>query len=161
MSPPRLLFVCTANMNRSPTAGAWASKLFADRFVTVDVRSAGTHAYNGGLASANATQAMLPLGFDLRTHRTSAVTPELLAWADHVVVMEPMHRDRLLALAPAVADKIIQMWEFVDGGGDHVVDPQGHEYAEFERSAAEIGEATAKLVEHVLAARRARRRDRQ
>ncbi len=158
MIPPRLLFVCTANMNRSPTAAAWALKLFADRFVGAEIRSAGTHAHDGGLASASATQAMLALGFDLRTHRTRLLTAEAITWADSVVVMEPMHRDKVLGLAPDAAHKIVAMWEFVEDGGDHVRDPQGRAYAEFERSAVEIGTATQKLVAHVLAERRARRR---
>lgn len=158
MIPPRVLFVCTANMNRSPTAAAWANKLFAERFVTAQIRSAGTHAWDGGPASANATQAMAELDFDLRTHRSQPIRAELLDWADHVVVMEPMHRDVILESAPEYADKILPMWDFIEDGGDHVVDPQGHEYEAFRRSAAEIGEATAKLVVHILAERRARRR---
>lgn len=158
MSPPRVLFVCTANMNRSPTAATWAAKAFTDRFVSAQIQSAGTHAYDGGPASANATQAMLGLGFDMRQHRTRLINAELLAWAEYIVVMEPMHRDRILGVAPEVADRIVPMWEFVDGDGDHVLDPQGHEYAEFERSAAEIGVATQKLVAQILSERRARRR---
>ena len=160
MNPPRVLFVCTANMNRSPTAATWAGQAFTQRFVTAQIRSAGTHAWDGGPASANATQAMLELGFDMRSHRTQLVSAQLLAWADHVVVMEPMHRDKILEVAPDVADKIIPMWPYIDDQGDHVLDPQGHEYAAFQRSAGEIGEATAKLVEDLLAERRARRRAR-
>lgn len=160
MIPPRVLFVCTANMNRSPTAAAWAAELFTKRFVTAQIRSAGTHAWDGGPASANATQAMQELGFDLRSHRTRLISAEALGWADHVVVMEPMHRDRILEFAPEVESKIVPMWDFIEGTPEHVVDPQGHEYEAFQRSAAEIGQATAKLVDWILAERRARRRAR-
>jgi len=59
----KLLFVCTANQQRSPTA----ERLFKDdsRF---EVQSAGTHTIMG-----------------------HAVSDKLLEWADDVVVMEEMH----------------------------------------------------------------------
>lgn len=144
-------------MNRSPTSATWAEKWFTERFVSAEIRSAGTHAYDGREASAFATDAMRELGFDMRSHRTSRLAPEHLAWADHVVVMEPMHRDVALKLDPSAADKIIPMWAFVDGGGDEVDDPHGGALDAYRASAKELGEATQALVAHILAERRRRR----
>lgn len=65
--PRRLLFVCSQNRLRSPTA----ERVFADR-PGLDVRSAGTEG-----------DATVPL------------TAELVAWADIIAVMETSHRNRV------------------------------------------------------------------
>ena len=61
----RVLFICSQNRMRSPTAEAIFNKK-----PNISARSAGIHGY-----------ARRPL------------TPELLAWADIVFVMEKIHRD--------------------------------------------------------------------
>lgn len=65
--PRNILFICTQNRLRSPTA----EHVFADR-PGVETQSAG-------------------LGNDADT----PVAPELLAWADLIFVMEKAHRNRL------------------------------------------------------------------
>jgi len=64
---PRVLFVCTQNRLRSPTA----EQVFCDR-PGFEVASAGV-----------APDAEVP------------VSPELLQWADVIFVMEPAHRNKL------------------------------------------------------------------
>ena len=66
----RVLFICSQNRLRSPTA----ERLYAST-VTLKVRSAGV--YSG---------AETPL------------TAELIEWADVIFVMEQMHQDKLLKL---------------------------------------------------------------
>ncbi len=63
----RILFVCSRNRLRSPTA----EQVFA-AWPGVEVASAGTD-------------------HDAEV----SLTPELLAWAELIFVMEPMHRDKL------------------------------------------------------------------
>ncbi|WP_299343326.1 low molecular weight protein tyrosine phosphatase family protein [uncultured Pseudoxanthomonas sp.] len=67
--PRNILFICTQNRLRSPTA----EQVFAD-WPAVETASAG-------------------LGNDAEV----PVSPELLAWADLIFVMEPAHRSRLSA----------------------------------------------------------------
>ncbi len=156
--PPRVLFVCTANMNRSVTAAAWSERFFAERFVSAEIRSAGTHAYDGKPAAASTVEAMFAHGFDLRGHRTARVTGEAVQWADSIVVMEPMHRDVLLDVASEQVEKIVPMWPFVgDGTGTWVNDPHGGPIEGYRAMASEIGEASKKLVEELLARRRRHR----
>lgn len=66
---PNLLFICSQNRLRSPTA----EQVFAD-WPGVETASAGINH-----------------GAD------NPVTPELLAWADIIFVMEPIHRAKLSA----------------------------------------------------------------
>ncbi len=159
--PPRVLFVCTANMNRSVSAAAWSQRWFSDNFVSPEIRSAGTHAYDGNPAAAYTVEAMHEHGFDLREHRTSRVTPEALAWADHVVVMEPMHLQALMSVAPEHEDKYVPMWPFIgDGDQPLVSDPHGGPLEGYREMALAIRDASERLVNHLLAARRRRRAER-
>ena len=71
---PNLLFICSVNRSRSPTA----EKIFAD-----DARF---HAASAGTEKNAAVQ----------------VDEDLLEWADWVVVMEPAHRRQLRQLFPKI-----------------------------------------------------------
>ncbi len=160
--PPRLLFVCTANMNRSVTAAAWTQKWFSERFVSAEIQSAGTHAYDGAPAAASTIEAMFEHGFDLREHRTRRVSSALIAWADHVVLMEPMHLEVVRGLSPDAEDTFLPMWPFVgDGEGGHVVDPHGGPLEGYRAMASSLSDASKQLVAYVLAERRRRRRSQQ
>jgi len=69
----RLLFVCARNRLRSPTA----ERVFA--------AVPGVEAESAGVAP----------------DAENPVTPELIAWADVILVMEPAHRAKLTRLFPA------------------------------------------------------------
>jgi len=154
MAPIRYLFVCTANINRSPMAATWAEHHLAQRFVMAEIQSAGTHGWDGAEAGAYAIDAMRELGHDMRAHRSRAITQELIDWADHVVIMEPMHED--VIGERVAAGKLIRLWDYVDGA-DHIEDPQGHALAAFRNTATSIGGAILTMVVAHLAARRAQR----
>ena len=74
-----VLFVCTGNVDRSPTAQA----LF-DGSPTITARSAGT-------APTAPTQ----------------LTAALIDWADIILAMEPKHRQAILRLRPDAEPKVI------------------------------------------------------
>lgn len=136
-------------------AEAWARRLLEERYVMADVRSAGTHAWDDALAGADTTDAMRELGFDLRPHRSTRVTPALLAWADLVAVMEPMHADVLLQHDPSVEAKLRRMWTYLPGNPDHVEDPIGQELEAHRRAAQSVGDAVRALVDEWFARRQA------
>jgi len=74
----RILFVCSGNIHRSPTA----AKMFEDR-KGFEVRSAGTS-----------------LGV------LNPVDAELIRWADKIFVMEEKHREIIARQYPEAASKI-------------------------------------------------------
>lgn len=157
MRPPRYLMVCTANINRSPMAEYHAREALADRFVAAEIRSAGTHAWAGEEAGAYTVDAMRELGFDLRKHRTTPLSRELLEWADHVVVMEPLHAE--VVSIQGGQDKLVQLWDWIDGA-DEVVDPQGKPLDDHREAATRIGRAiTAMVADHLAARRTAHQRE--
>jgi len=158
LRPNRYLFVCTANINRSPTAATWAEHHLANRFVSADVRSAGVAAWNGAEAGAYAIDVMRELGMDMRGHRSQPISEELLRWADHIVVMEPAHADHIVAQFAEVAPRIIGLWTYLADTQEHVPDPHQQGIEVFRNSCRSVGEAVEKLIEEHLAARRAARR---
>jgi len=84
---------------------------------------------------------MRELGFDLRSHRSCPLDAELLSWADHVVVMEPMHAEVARRLFGGVEEssKIHGLWMHQALPADHVADPQGQSLDVYRASAREIG----------------------
>lgn len=154
MRPPRYLMVCTANVNRSVMAEHHARKALAERFVAADIRSAGTHAWEGGEAGAYTIDAMRELGFDLRQHRTTPLSRELIEWADHVVVAEPMHSE--VVKVGGGEHKLVELWDWIEGA-DEVVDPQGKPMDDHREAAVRIGQAVEAMVADHMAARRAAR----
>jgi len=92
----KVLFVCTGNIDRSPTA----EDLLKD-MGGFEVRSAGT------MAGAR-----------------RQVKPDDLAWADSVFVMEEHHRESLLRLDPGVAGKthVLGIPDLYRRGDERLVD---------------------------------------
>lgn len=135
-------------------AAAWTEHHLAERFVMAEIRSAGTHAWDGAEAGAYAIDAMRELGHDMREHRSQPITQDLLDWAEFVVIMQPMHEEAIQDRLDA--SKIVRLWDYVEGA-DRIVDPQGHPLPAFAAAAASIRDATALMVAEHLAARRARR----
>ncbi|MEE9275852.1 MAG: low molecular weight protein arginine phosphatase [bacterium] len=123
-----ILFVCTGNLNRSPMAAALLHK-FLSRAGRDDlsIRSAGTHAFEGSPAPANAIEVANQAGIDLSPHMTQPISRELVDWADRIVVMSPEHIDFIEVNFPDALDKIEEMASFRVGArpGDSVKDPNG------------------------------------
>jgi len=106
---PNILFVCTANLRRSPLAQV----LFADWLWQMAipgewrVSSAGTWAVEGRPAAAYVREVGAECGLDLSGHRTRRVNGRLLAAAECVVCMTHSHLEALQAEFPAYAARVV------------------------------------------------------
>jgi protein-tyrosine-phosphatase len=122
-APHRLLFVCTANIARSPIAEAVARQYAAERGWWVEVQSAGTHAVPGEPAAPNSVKVSREIGADCSEHRSQPMTDELVAWADRILVMEMRHASNLRERFPAADEKVQLLGTF--GGLVEIGDPYG------------------------------------
>jgi protein-tyrosine phosphatase len=126
-----LLFVCTGNTCRSPMAAAIAGQGAADRgWSHVAVRSAGIAAA-AGPASGEAIRAAEQHGLDLSDHRATALTPELVRWADLILVMGPSHLHAVEDLGGE--EKVALITSFLEGSaaGQPIEDPFGGDEAAY------------------------------
>jgi len=95
-TPIRILFLCTGNSCRSQMAEGWARSLGSDR---VEVASAGieTHGLN-----PRAVAVMAEAGVDIAHHRSTRVTPAMVAEADLVVTVCGHADEHCPAVGPEV-----------------------------------------------------------
>jgi protein-tyrosine phosphatase len=93
------------------------------------IASAGLAALEGREADPLAVELMAQRGIDLSDHRARQLTPELLAAADLVLVMEDGHRRRIEQLAPSARGRVHRIGTF---GKYDVPDPYRKPRAAFE-----------------------------
>jgi protein-tyrosine phosphatase len=114
------LFVCTANICRSPMAAA----LFAEQIKRlpdpVQVSSAGISAI-GELADRGVPrevlEVMAPYGIDLVAHRSRALTQPMVEGADLIIGMGRRHVQEAVLLDPPSWPKSFMLKELVRRGG--------------------------------------------
>lgn len=135
----RLLFVCTGNICRSPTAEAilrgQAQQRGLDARLTID--SAGTHGYHvGEPPDERACAAAAERGYDMSALRARRVAAEDFQAFDHVVAMAGGHLDQLRRWRPRDATAEVQLFTAMarlDGAAD-VPDPYYGDWRLFEHA---------------------------
>jgi protein-tyrosine-phosphatase len=148
----RILFVCTANICRSPMAAAlFHAHLQKARQDWQDwqVESAGTWAVDGKIASKYSQVVMTQRGLDIRGHRSRTVTAELLANSDLILTMESGHKEALSMEFPFAAPRIFLLNEMI-GNADSIVDPYGGTLQEYEATAALLDQVIEKGMQRIL-----------
>lgn len=132
----KLLMVCSGNICRSPMAAALAPQI-GDRIgLDIVTRSAGTLGLVDRPADAKAVAVCRELGLDLRAHRSQGLSPDLIAWADRILVMELSHAAHLREFYPHGADKVLQLGPFA--GLAFIPDPLGGWTWQFRRCRNQI-----------------------
>lgn len=105
----RILFVCTGNLCRSPTAERLARAALGPPF---QVSSAGTHAQPGLEMSERAQRVLRRLGGDPEGFASRPLTGELVAGADLVLTAAAVHRTDVVGLHPPAAGLTFTLTEF-------------------------------------------------
>jgi protein-tyrosine phosphatase len=99
--PYRVLFVCTGNICRSPTAAEVFRKQVADAGLSarIEIESAGTHGYHTGEgADERSVAAAAKRGVDLSRHRARKVTESDFTRFDLVLAADRGHLQHLRAM---------------------------------------------------------------
>lgn len=104
-APLRVLFVCTANISRSPYAERRARQALAGW--NVAVASAGIPGYPGRSMDEEMAKLLVERGGDASGHVSRAVTDDVLEAADLILPFEFGHHMKLLDAHPDHAHKIV------------------------------------------------------
>jgi len=134
-----VLFVCTANMCRSPMAEALFEAVVRERGESDDwrIESAGVSASPGQPATGNTQIVAGERGMDLSGHRSQQASSASLEPFALVLVMEESHRRRLKEVAPELAGRVHLLSEMVSLRSD-VWDPVGSEIENYRAMADQI-----------------------
>lgn len=153
---PSVLFVCTANICRSPVAEvlfqAWLRRQEVPGAWRVS--SAGTWASAGANASIYSQQVVAQRGLSLAQHKARAVDAAMLAASDVVLCMAHGHREALHVEFPQHAARI-HLWTALAGPGYDVADPFGGSLAGFDHMATEMEELVEKTGARIVELARA------
>ena len=123
----------------------------------VDTSSAGTAAWEGQPATADAVAVAATEGVDLSAHRSRRVTPAMLRSADLVLVMENAQVAQVHALgADASRTHVLSDWPEPAEPDLMVSDPFGASREAYEECWRRIRHHVKRLVPHVREALRAR-----
>lgn len=133
---PAVLFICTANICRSPMARGLFESLLVEKDLSENwrVESAGTWAMSGEPAAIGSRTAMEARGIDISKHRSKGINAELLGSADLVLTMERGQKEALRAEFPDYVGRIFLLSEMA-GKVEDIDDPYGGTLSEYEDTA--------------------------
>jgi protein-tyrosine phosphatase len=115
LPPVKVLFLCTANLCRSPMAETLLARHLRDLGVEASIGSAGRGAAGLG-PPPQAVTALAGRGVDLASHRSRSTTVQLLQDANLVVGMAREHVRDAVALDPDVWSRAFTLKEVVRRG---------------------------------------------
>lgn len=150
----KVLFVCTGNICRSPTAeGVFRALVAAEGLANrIVADSAGTHGYHVGEApDGRSTEAALRRGIDLSDLRARKVRPTDYSDFDLVLAMDRGHADILRRQCPPEqAERVRLFLDFApDLGIQDVPDPYYGGGDSFERVLDMVEAGARGLLEHI------------
>jgi protein arginine phosphatase len=115
---PNILFVCTGNTCRSPLAEGLMRKLAREAGLSVEVRSAGVFAADGGLISNHSAAILKEHGEKVDGFGSSSLSRQLVEWADLVLTMTLGHKGTVIQRFPDALDKTYALKELVELNDD-------------------------------------------
>lgn len=144
----KVLFVCTANICRSPMAEAMFNALSDDAGLPFRAESAGVAALEDQPMSPNARRALEEVGIYAEDGRARQVSETMLKGADLVLAMSPRHVAELRQLFGSFYHKVHALPEFANAtsGEGEISDPHGHAMAAHRACVRQLFEYLDRLV---------------
>lgn len=135
----KILFVCTANICRSPMAAGIFDALAGDMRLDLRSESAGVAALVGEPAAPHAVRAVDEMGIDIRGHRARQVDRAMVQAADLVLAMTSQHAQTLQRNFPEFRKKIQTLPECSTGDTvAGIADPYGYGFSVYRTTAREL-----------------------
>ena len=145
-----ILFVCTGNTCRSPTAeGLLRAALAAKGLDQVIVSSAGTGAWDGAPVSEAAYLVGLEQGLDLSEHRAQLLTRDLVRGADMILAMSGHHVARVAELGGENKVHLLGAYVGREEGQTEVSDPYGADLTTYRATFTELHDLIGSVVSRV------------
>jgi protein-tyrosine phosphatase len=145
-----ILFICTANVCRSPMAEAIFNALADDAELTFRAHSAGVAALEGEPMASLALEALEEIGIRAENHRARQLGEEMLEEADLVLAMAPRHVTELRRHFEDSSHKVHTLPEYSGVlGEEEVTDPYGRGMAAYRASVRQISEYTSRVIENL------------
>jgi protein-tyrosine phosphatase len=154
-----VLFVCTANICRSPMAEGVFRKLLADHGLQgqVEVDSVATHDYHAGKPPfVDAAATAKRRGYEIEHLVARKISPGDFDHFDHIIAMDRANLSNLRTIAPTrTKQKIELLLEYGDKyHGKEVPDPYGGKPKDYELALDMIEDGCRGLVELIVQAAR-------
>jgi tRNA threonylcarbamoyl adenosine modification protein (Sua5/YciO/YrdC/YwlC family) len=147
-----ILFVCTGNSCRSVMAKGLLEKKLKDKNRNdVEVLSTGIAIIGGYRATRETVELLRKEGVDVSQHYTQRINTEMVKKSDIILVMERIHEERIVKLAPQVRNRVFLLKEFAKIEDDtlDIGDPIGKTFAEYEQTFYKIKEAIERVAEMI------------
>ncbi len=146
---PRVLFICTGNICRSPMAEGYLRAMVEQG--KVEVGSAGLGAGDGLPPSRNSVLVMREEGIDISSIRSRYFTAEMASEATHIFGMSSHHVTTIRDYFPEAKKKTFTLREWVSAGLDvDVPDPIGGSQDEYRFARNLIKEAIPSVLQFIL-----------
>ena len=146
-----VLFVCRANVCRSPMAEAIFDALAGDKGLGWRAESAGVAALEGEDVTPNARAALEEVGIHAGGHRARQVGRGMLEGADLVLAMGPRQVAALRRDFGGLSGKVHALPAYAVGAPDEegIPDPYGHTMTAFRASLRQLLEHVERVVERL------------
>ncbi len=146
-----ILFVCTANVCRSPMAEAIFNALAEEKGLPWRAVSAGVAALEGEDITPNARAALEEVGIYPDGPGARQVSEVMLEEAEIVLVMSPGHVRTLRRHSGSLSDEVYTLPEYATGiaSEEGIPDPYGHTMATFRASVRQLLSYVDKVVERL------------
>lgn len=150
-NPVKVLFVCRANVCRSPMAEAIFNALAEDGDLPLWAASAGIAALAGEDMAPNSRAALEEVGIYARRHRARQVGEAMLEEADLVLAMSPRQVATLCRHLGSLSDRVYTLPEYALGAPpeEGIPDPYGHTMTAYRASMRQLLECVDGLIERL------------
>src|ERR671921_1649042 len=147
----QILFVCTANVCRSPMAEAIFNALAEERGLAWRAESVGVAALVGEHITPNARAALDEVGIYANEHRARQVGEEMLEEADLVLGMGPRHVATLRRRFGGLSERVYTLPQYALGAPpeEGIPDPYGQTMTAFRASVRQLLEHIEGLVKRL------------